>query len=342
MTHSRPQAQSGLTLVELVVVAALLGGLAYAVSSLSLTGVEGQEYARRLNRVTEITHELIDQVRTEMMSCARVFGSDTEGETNLALLDLGGAPVPLANRRLPVIAVDGEIRPDTAAVQITGNTLFFTRLAWTDRYVCESGAEYLVDVYRWIYYYLTPEGNGPMVGSPIGLNLVRVESEPLVDAASIDRISILTDRRELLRHLREGTPDATGRQRALCEVVWRRGALASVAGTLRMIESDGSLTNNPSGTRPPTWVVLRSSTNVRGLLSYRHHSIATNFARANLGVGRYSVVNLASGFPHGFEVQIVGPATARQTLVHFVVASTNTRGQVAWSDVQVVIDSKDL
>lgn len=339
---NRAEAQSGFTLVELIVTAALLGGLVYAVSTLSLTGVRSQEYARRLSRATEITHELIDQIRTETMSCARVFGNDAEGIANLALLDLGGAPAPVASRRLPTISSDGTIRPDTAGEEISGNSLFFTRLAWTDRFVCESGQEYLTDVYRWIYYYLTPEGSGPVVGSPVGLNLVRIESEPLVDAASIDRITVVADRADVLQHLLEGTADATGVARAPCEVVWQRGALPSVVGTLRMIGSSGSLGNVPSGTRPSTWNVLRSETAVRGLLSYRHHSVATNFARANFGVGRYSVVDLAGGFPHGFEVQIVGPATARQVLVHLVIASTNREGQWAWSDVQVVIDAKDL
>ncbi len=340
--QDRAQAQSGFTLVELIVTAALLGGLVYAVSTLSLTGARSQEYARRLSRATEITHELIDQIRTEAMSCSRVFGNDAEGNANLALLDLGGAPTPVASRRLPTISTDGVIQPDTAGTQISGNTLFFTRLAWTDRFVCSSGQEYLTDVYRWIYYYLTPEGGGPMVGSPIGLNLVRIESEPLVDAASIDRITVVADRAELLQHLLDGTPDATGVARTRCEVVWRRGALPSVVGTLRMIGNGGTLSNSPAVPRPLSWNVLRSAPTVRGLLSYRHHSVATNFARANFGVGRYSVVNLASGFPHGFEIQVVGPATARQILVHLVIASTNREGQWAWSEVQVIIDARDL
>lgn len=335
---------SGFTIVELVVVSALLGMLVYAVSTLAVSGSEAQEYARRLNRATEITQDLVDQVRSEMVSSVRVFGNDAEGTANLALLDLTGAPTPLAGLRLPTISPTVSIRADTAGSEITGNTLFFARLAWTDRFECTSGNQYMVDVYRWNYYYLTPEEGGPAPGSPIGLNIVRVESEPLIDGASIDRILLPNDHAEVLLHLHDGTPDLTGVSRDPCQMVWLRGELPSVLGTLRMIdESDGSLSDSPIGTRPSPWSILRAQPNVQGLLSYRHHSVATNFARSNFGVGRYAVSSAAgAGFPHGFEVQTVGPSNGRQTVLHLVVSSTNRRGQWAWSDVQVVIDTRDL
>lgn len=344
MTKNQCPQPSGFTLVELVVVSALLGMLVYAVSTLAVSGGEAQEYARRLNRATEITQDLVDQVRTEMVSCVRLFGNNAEGTANLAMLDLAGAPAPLAGLRLPTISPGDSIRPDTVGAEITGNTLFFARLAWTDRFECTSGNEYMVDVYRWNYYYLTPEDGGPAAGSPIGLNIVRIESEPLVDAASIDRIADPTDQAEVLMHLYDGTPDLSGDAHDPCVVVWRRGELPAAAGTFRMIDdSDGSLSASPIGSRPTPWSVLRAEANVPGLLSYRHHSVATNFARANFGVGKYAVATTAgAGFPHGFEIQTVGPSNGRQTVLHLVVCSTNRRGQWAWSDVQIVIDTRDL
>ena len=51
----------------------------------------------------------------------------------------------------------------------------------------------------------------------------------------------------------------------------------------------------------------------RGVLSFRHHSVATNFAQANKGVSRFGIRNDSSngiGFPHGFEVQAVGTTAA--------------------------------
>jgi type II secretory pathway pseudopilin PulG len=342
--HSTSAKTSGYSLIELVLASSLLSLMIMALITLATNGSDSQEYARRVSRVTEITHELLDQLRVEMVSSVRLFGNDTEGTENLDLLDLAGAPVPIPTTRLPTVSPSESIRPDTVGNEITGNSLFFARLAWTDRFVCPSGNEYFVDVYRWNYYYLTPEDGGPSPGNPIGLNIVRIESEPLIDAASIDRITDVTDRADVLLHLHDGTPDALGVRHAPCEVVWVRGQLPSVSGTLRMIDSGtGALSNSPLGARPNPWTVLRAEQPVRGLLTYRHHSIATNYSPANYGVGRYSVAtNSGAGYPHGFEIEIVGPPSARQTLVHAVISSTNRRGHWAWSEVQVVIDTRDL
>jgi type II secretory pathway pseudopilin PulG len=342
MQTNQDARQGGFTIAELVIVAALLGLLVYALSTLASQGGDAQLYANRLNRATELTQDIIDQVRGELVSSVRLFSDDEEGDANLALLDLVGQPVPLTGSRLPTIHSDVSLRADTVGNEITGNSLFFARLAWTDRFECRSGAEYLVDVYRWNYYYLTIEDAGPTPGSPIGLNLVRFESEPLVSAASIDRIADTGDRADVLEHLRSGSPDVTGVSHSPCFVVWRRGALPSIAGTLQGITSTGGLSTLPTDGRGG-WSIQSSEGVLRGLLSYRYHSVVTNYAPVNQGVGKYALRSaVGGGFPHGLEVQIVGPSNGRQTMLHLVVASTNNRGQRAWSDAQVVIDSRDL
>ncbi|MBM3973754.1 MAG: hypothetical protein FJ301_06600 [Planctomycetes bacterium] len=342
MSNRNRSRQDGSTIVELVIVAGLLGMLIYSLATLSMHGGDAQQYANRINRATELTQEIIDEVRGELVSSVRLFGDDAEGEANLALVDLDGQPPRLAGTRLPTIRSDLSIRADTADDEITGNSLFFARLAWSAHFEATSGDSYLVDVYRWNYYYLTTEGVGPTPGSSIGLNLVRFESEPLVSAESIDRITDTSDRAQVLLHLRAGTPDATGVSRDRSYVAWRRGVLPSVAGTLRGITAAGALSSAPTDGRGG-WSILPSGGVLRGLLSFRYHSVVTNFGPASQGVSRYSVMNQAGGgFPHGFEVQIVGPSNGRQTLFHLLVTSTNSRGQRAWSDAQVVIDARDL
>jgi len=343
---SAARAQAGFSLVEMIVAATLLSVMVMAVATLSLSGTEGQEYARRLTRATEVTQDLVDGMRLELVSCVRPFGNDAEGTGNLALLDLDGAPAPLGGLRLPVIATTGSLRRDTTGSQITGNTLFFTKLAWSDRFVCTSGRDYLVDVYRWVYYYLTPEDGGPAAGRSVGLNLVRVVGEPLIDGSAIDAITDAADQAEVLLHFYHGTPDADGVAHAPCQVVWLRGGVPSATGTLREIDpTDGSLSDVPlaASGRPDPWRVLRSGPEVRGELSYRHHSVATNFAPANQGVCRFGVMSAAAGgFPHGFEVQVAGPSSARQVLLRLVVASTQRRGHTAFASLQVIVDVRDL
>jgi hypothetical protein len=335
---------SGYSLIELVVSSLLLAMMIFAVSSLSVSGGEAQEYARRLNRVTEVTQELVDDLRLELVSSVRLFGDSIEGNQNLACIDLEGAPTPMSGLRLPTIAEGELIREDTIDAEITGNSLFFAKLAWSDRFICSSSNEYLVDVYRWVYYYLTSEDGGPNPIHPIGINIVRVASEPLIDAASIDRITDLDDQSELLLHLLNGTPNADGVSHDPAEIVWVRGGLPLEDGSIRQIVSgDGSLSMSPIYPRLPDWQVLREDADVRGMLSYRHHSVASIYARDSFGVSRYAVQAVAGeGFPHGFEVQIVGPSSARQILIHMVNSSTQRRGQFAWCEMQVSVDAREL
>ena len=74
--------------------------------------------------------------------------------------------------------------------------------------------------------------------------------------------------------------------------------------------------------------------------------MATNYARRSVGVARFGLLDNnaggGDGFPHGFEVQIVGPTSARQVLVHLVVVSARLHGQLAWSDIQTVVDARDM
>ena len=340
----KPAQCSGYSMIDMVISSMLLAMMIGAVASLSVSGGQAQEYSRRLSRVTQITQQTIDDLRLELVSSVRIFSNDVEGNANLSLLDLDDIPEPLDDMLLPTVSENDIIRPDTVGNEITGNSLFFAKFAWTDRFECSSSNEYLVDVYRWVYYYLSPEDGGPDPSHAIGLNIVRVSSEPMIDAGSVDRIEDPDDQKEVLLHLFYGTPDADGVTHDKAEVVWLRGGLPAVLGTLRHIDgTDGSLSDTPLYPRLETWNVMREDEAVTGLLSYRHHSVASNYARDSFGVGRYAIEsNSGGGFPHGLEIQVVGPSSARQVLIHMVNSSTQRTGQFAWSRMQLAVDARDL
>lgn len=140
------RSQSGFSLIELVIASSLLGLLVMAVSTLAVSGGQAQDFTRRLSRATEVTQDIVDQMRLEMVSSVRVFGDDAEGRANLDILNLDGAPKGLGTSRLPLVSPNNTVARDSAGNKITGNSLFFTRLAWSDRFVCASGKEYLIDV----------------------------------------------------------------------------------------------------------------------------------------------------------------------------------------------------
>ncbi len=334
---------AGFTLVELALSAVILVVMVLVIGNLAATGTKAQDYAKRLNRVTEVGQDIADGMRLDLLSCVRLFGSAETTNPLLAYLDLEGSPVPLDGSRLPLVSSSAELVPDTGAIATVGNSLFFGRLAWVDRRACANGSEYLVDVHRWVYYYLTSEGTGPRPGSAHGLNLVRFLSEPMADAEQVAAIPAV-DRAEVLQQLRAGTPDATGTARDPVRLVWNR-APGTGEGPFREILSSGGLTGSATS---ETLKVRSAEGPQQGILSYRHHSVATNYCRfdgeeSTAGVGRWCrPLFEGMGFPHGFEVKIGGPSSGRKVAVNLVLVSTNVGGQLASYRIQPVFDVREI
>ncbi len=336
----------GFTLVEIVVTAVLLMVMVGSVGTLMITGWNASEYAKNLNRVTEISQEILDDLRLELVTATKLLHDDPEGQDFLALLDLTASPPPIDTSRLPTLDQSGIIRADVAGAEISGNSLFFARKSWTDRFETSSGEVYLTDVYRVTYLYLTSVDGGPAAGSPSGLNLVQWASEPLADGRQLDGILSAADRAEVVQHLALGTAGTDGIAHPLVSVAWLTGQLSTVVGTLRQLDpGSGAMQAVPFGGRTAPWSILPSLGLARGefsRLAVRHHSVATNFARPNLGVPRFGIVDPANdGFPHGLEIQIVGPSSSRRVLIHLVLVNTTLRQQTAWSDLQIVVGSRD-
>jgi len=335
--------QTGFSLVEVAIAAAIFMALVLVISSLAVTGTDAQELSRRISKMTEIAQDVTDDLRLELVSSARLWGNDVEGQAMLDLLHLDDAPTPIASRRLPTVDLDGPFREDTSGDEITGNSLLFSYLAWRDRYRCASGTEHLVDVYRVVHYYLADQGDGPAAGVRGGLELVHFVSEPLADGAAIDSIATLADREEVARHLLNGTPDADGRSRDPVQVVWLRTSAPDAVGALRQIDDDGTLSETvlAGSSRPDPWKIVPAADSVRGVLGYRRASVASNFDLQAPGISRFAVRDDAGGFPHGLETQLTGPAAARQVLWHLVLIDTTRKGPPAWSQVQTVIAARD-
>lgn len=335
---------AGYSLIEVIIAMSLTLMLAFLVLSMSITGTQAVKYAERMMRVTEISQQLLDEIQTDLQSSVRLFHNDALGAAYVGLLDTGTLPTP-TSALLPTLDSMGVFEPDVVGSEKTGTALLFARHAWTDEFQATSGNSYRVDVYRMQGYYMAKENLGPQPGSATGMNLVRFVGEPMADGSHIDRITDPTDQIEFLQHLLGKTPDLFGDLHDRTEVVWRVGQDPATADTLRQILSDGSLSNSSVAPRTAgTWQVHPEPTLTSGsMLFFRHHSVATNYAPGVMGVGSYGIIdNSGDGFPHGFEVQMIGPASARQILLHLTLVSTNRHGRQAYHDLQVIGDTRDL
>ncbi len=336
--------QRGFTFIEALIASMLVLVLAYLVMTLSRSGMEAQSYSQRMNRVTEISQELVETMREDAQSSVRLFGNDATGAAYLNLFDYTSMPAVAPSSRLPQIDESAVFEPEGALGTRTGNSLLLARHAWSDEFTVTSGNTYRVGVYRLVYYYMTEVDGGPAEGSSAGLNLAQWVSEPLVDGNEIDNIADATDRANFLEHLRAGTADDSGNIHTAVQVVWKLGEDLAVSDTLRQITSGGGLSASQVSPRPAGgWRIYGDEERSRpGMLYYRYHSVATNHAPRVVGAAKFGFkTSTNGGFPHGFETQIIGPASARQILLHLSVVSTHT-GRLAWHESQVVTDARDL
>lgn len=342
-------AQKGYTLLEVMISSVILVSMVLVVTSLSQSGSDAERYAMRLTRATELGQEIMDDIRSGLSSSVRVFHNDAIGTAYLNILETSAAAPPIASR-LPMLRPSGIFEREPSGQPYTGNTLLFARHAWTDSYKTAAARTYDLDVYRVHCYYLRVDGDGLVPGSSVGLNFTRYVSEPMVDGKQVDNIANAADRQDVLRLISAGrtTFDLVVQPAAIhpkAVVAWRLGEAPATAGTLRQVDpSTWTLVNNPLPPRPAAWRLLRDTARSNdGMLFYRHHSVATNWAPPAYGVAQFGRLDTSGqGFPHGFELQLIGPAAARQLLVRLCVVSTNRAGHRAYARSEVIQDCRDI
>ena len=342
MMEEQGEAEGGFTFVEVTIVMTILVGMILIVSQLFLTTNQAQEVARRLNMTTDVTREVLQDIRAQAITSVRLFENNAVGNAYLGLLDLTGVQ-PAINSTLPTIDVAGNFRQEAGPGVLTGNTLLFARHDWTDEFTCLSGNSYLLEIYRLVRIYLRNEDGGPQPGTSVGLNLCRWVGEPMVDGSQVNRISDPVDQAEVLEHLRLRTPDADGVQHPSVALVWIVGEDPAALDTFRQIEPTGTLSSTPVAPRSPTWEVLQDPVESSAELLFRNlYSVATNYAPSKIGLGKFSVLDtMGDGFPHGFEVQIIGPSSGRQVLLHLIVVNRWPRLPIT-SSQKIIINTRDV
>ncbi len=337
--------EQGMTLLEALIALVLTVFLVGVMTDLSLTSKDAQKYAERMSRATEVNQAMLNDMRTELLSSVDLILSGTVGDSYFAAIDLDPVSPPLDSCRLPTPITSGPFRKELVSAEMTGNVLLFARHDWVTEFTTTGGNTYSINVYRLVCFYMTKEDGGPQPGSPLGLNLARYVSEPLIDGGQIDEITDSTDLAEVADHLANATPDNQGETHPKAVLVWRRGDSVTTLDTLREIDpGTGLLSSTPVAPRPSgPWKILRDEpSSAAGMLYYRHFSIASNFAGKRFGVARFGLIETSGdGFPHGFEVQVNGASSARQVLLHSSIVSTNNNGTKAHSDLRTTVYSQD-
>ena len=334
---SRPASrQSGFTLIELVVVTALLVIMAGVVTSMAHRGSEAQEFVRRNTKTTNKTQAIVSKIRDDVASSVRLLFDDAEGASYLAGCDLTKFP-PIASTRLPKIKTSGGFGKDSAGNEYTGNCIAFVKQERTDIFdvsdTFTAPKLHRTDIYRIYLYYLHRRAM-TMVKDDSDLDLIRWRSVAIVDYKQCEMLAP-DELQRLLVHLYEGTnPDEPERPFPSARLLWKQGDVFPTA--VRLIESDGTTSTPPAGFLMPAG----KQRTMPSMLQAVGLGVAQNKAGVTKGISRFAMIGV--DWPNGFEVQVIGPASARQVLMHFTLLGNRGAKINNWVDLMAVAETRDL
>ncbi len=349
--RKRNGAPRGMTFVEVLIAATILVLIVGVIARTTILAKDASQMAVSQGRITILGQEEILKIRGNVRASVHLFQRDTEGNTYWGKLDLGSTAT-LNSSMLPKIDTYGSFGKDSASNRRTGNILFFAKAVkpfptpeevsqW--KTYCDATGhpekkssldDIRLDVYRFTAYFLRKTGSEFAPGSPRGLDLAAWESVPFADWKRFQEVdpSIQSDVLEALYSSQVGRK---------IDYLWTPGAdfdsaFAEIQGDFTLLAVTPS--SKPGWKIPEDPVFTRTA-----VFERKRISVATNWAQGNYGVGKFSAPSGAGdGYPHGLEIQVIGPASARQVLVHLTLIGKGGVGHTPWVDVQDVVNCHDL
>lgn len=300
--------ERGTTLLEAVIVVSVFSFMAYCVYALVASTVTLSAHSQAWGDLTESAQHGVNQVVGELPAARRIFRNDAQGNAYLAAIEPPSDYPVLGNIRLPVPKDLGTFRADEPGDEQTGNALLFCKQQPIFQTTLQSGISRRVDVYTLVFCYPSPVARaaGPYVRS---LALARWESIEFGDYLAVMALSA-SERTEVAKSLYEDRG---------VRYLWDVSQNPDQA--FYGIDGFGAIDAVPlAGFRPP----CGTNRKVIASLGLGRASMAwnrTNPAWIPERVPYYAIADATGdGFPHGFEVQVIGPTGSRTILVRLTLA----------------------
>ncbi|MFH0962858.1 MAG: prepilin-type N-terminal cleavage/methylation domain-containing protein [Planctomycetota bacterium] len=341
-------ARRGFTLVEMMTVLVIVAMAWWIFAVVVLSLMDESAVLSAHNLLARWNQEIVNDIRDDTLSAKRYFENDSLGQQYLDALEEDADSPWINSLRLPRIEESGAaLAPDTVGNQKTGNALLFTKVLTpfvvTVPYREGEDRDFRINVYRFVLYYLTIREKEHIGRCKDSLDLMRWASVPLADYAQVMAIE---------------DPEPADSIDPRAEIV---KAFVAQQGSEWLWDTSSDLDNafykcQPTGqidTSPwPNMVIPRDS--VEGLRSLipakvaknKHASVCwnngTNGFDAGIVVPRYAIANATGdGFPHGLEVQIVGPSGARELCVRLAMAK-GTGKKVVGREFTAILTTRDF
>jgi hypothetical protein len=332
--------ESGMTLVELTLTSTILVTLIWLMATLSMTSVKSGEYAKRISKDTEAVDEILNSMKRNLESSVFILQLNARG------LDYASCLAKLTTEKLigvsfPVVDENGIFERETVARSKSGNALVFAEHYRTDEFNCVSGNTYRIPIYRFHAYYIIEPKKGSEVEAVGAFNFSMWISEPLADGLRIDNIANATDKFEVLQHLGDATPDVNGDSFSKTRLVWKVGGDPRTAGVFRYIDPLTSPALFDFASFSAIQIQPDPKSSRMDLLNFRGLGLAANNSAPQAGIAAFSQIDTTGdGFPHGFEVQITGPSSAREILLRIVIVDPVRGSETLYNRLHVVATTK--
>ncbi len=334
------RSESGMTPVELTLTSTVLVTLIWLMATLSMTSVRSEEYAQRISKDTEVVDEVLNSMKRSLESSVFILQHNAKGLDYTSLLTRLAAE-RLIGGSLPVVDENGIFEKEAVARSKSGNALVFAEHHRTDEYRCASGNVYRIPIYRFHAYSIIEPKEGTEAEAIGAYNFSMWTSEPLADGLRVDKIGDATDQLEVLQHLGAASADVDGKTHNPTRLVWKVGGDPRQAGVFRFIDP----LTSPALFDFASFSAIKIQPDARAsrvdLLNFRGLGLAANDSPRRAGVAAFSQIdNEGDGFPHGFEVQITGPSSAREILLRMVIVDPVRGSETLYRRLHVVTTTK--
>ncbi len=298
----------GATLIEAMIGVAIFSFMAYCVYALVGSTVTLSVHSQAWGQLTEWTQQGVNKVSGELPMARRIFRNDAQGNLYLGALEPPVDYPVLGGVKLPVPRDLGTFRADAAGDEQTGNALLFCKQQPVFQTTLIAGPMRRIDVYTLVFFYPSAVNvsMGPYTRS---LLLARWESIEFGDYLEVSGLAA-GEKAEVVRNLY-----ADRGIRYLWDVAQDPDQAFYGIDNFGTVDAVPILSFNPPGD---------SNRSVIAALGLGRSSLSWNRTSQTWipeQVPLYAIADATGdGFPHGFEVQIIGPTGSRTILIRLSIA----------------------